>query len=579
MGNTSFYTSGVVLTSGSTTSGVQTVAQSAGTGSKAATSFYADGPGGSIVSGGTSSPFSTVVNAAVAAENAASAYAASASAAATSAASTLGTVAFDVTLANAAANTAASASQAAGSAAVSATTEANLASAYYTSLTSFGAVRYDVSQGLTQGQQNQAQQNIFGGFVVASGGVISAARLPTPTTSTLGGVEATVSAAHNFLTYVDTGGVVHSAQPAFTDLSGNISVGQMNTGTSAATSTFWRGDGTWAVPGTAAVTNGGFVNVLRNATLTSWFHGSAGTITTAGNWSAEGIYLLPTGSSVVYARTSGTGPTEWNMVVSGGSGVTDLKARLPIESQLAARLAGQVCTFQMPIANNTGATVSATLTLKYASATDVWTSAITDVGPVNLQTVANGGNAVLAYNFSASANAIKGYEAIVDFGNNFGSSTKTITMSGGFNLSVASAGAIVGQNNSPPTPELRDAAAENAFNERYFRSTYDNGLAAGSNASGGMVGNFGGDFDINWEPQMWAAPTITWYDHTGAQNRMTSIGSNAGGPTYTSGSTATVGSAGALGAISTRGFLFVPGNATGTLLVLHYAADTGLIGG
>jgi len=46
-----------------------------------------------------------------------------------------------------------------------------------------------------------------------------------------------------------TGAVVAAANDYnFNQLSGNIAVSQMNSGTSASSSTYWRGDGTWSSP-------------------------------------------------------------------------------------------------------------------------------------------------------------------------------------------------------------------------------------------------------------------------------------------------------------------------------------------
>jgi hypothetical protein len=49
---------------------------------------------------------------------------------------------------------------------------------------------------------------------------ISASDLPTPTTSTLGGIKSIASTSHNWVSYIDTSGVPHQSQPAYTDLSG-----------------------------------------------------------------------------------------------------------------------------------------------------------------------------------------------------------------------------------------------------------------------------------------------------------------------------------------------------------------------
>ena len=63
---------------------------------------------------------------------------------------------------------------------------------------------------------------------------LAPARLPNPTSSTLGGVQSAAAVSHQFVNQITTLGVVSLAQPAFTDLSGTATVAQGGTGVTAA---------------------------------------------------------------------------------------------------------------------------------------------------------------------------------------------------------------------------------------------------------------------------------------------------------------------------------------------------------
>lgn len=59
-------------------------------------------------------------------------------------------------------------------------------------------------------------------------GVAANAQIPAPTVSSLGGIEALAgSTAHQWVTYVDTTGIQHQSQPAFSDISGVVGSGQI----------------------------------------------------------------------------------------------------------------------------------------------------------------------------------------------------------------------------------------------------------------------------------------------------------------------------------------------------------------
>jgi hypothetical protein len=53
------------------------------------------------------------------------------------------------------------------------------------------------------------------------------ASLPTPTASTLGGIESIASIAHSWIDSISTSGVPHQSQPAFSDLSGSATAAQL----------------------------------------------------------------------------------------------------------------------------------------------------------------------------------------------------------------------------------------------------------------------------------------------------------------------------------------------------------------
>jgi hypothetical protein len=80
------------------------------------------------------------------------------------------------------------------------------------------------------------------------------ANLPNPSPTTLGGVKSAAAVTNQFLTGITTLGVPTKAQPAFTDLSGNIAVGQINGGTNASSSTCLFGDNTWKTCGGSGLT-------------------------------------------------------------------------------------------------------------------------------------------------------------------------------------------------------------------------------------------------------------------------------------------------------------------------------------
>ena len=58
-------------------------------------------------------------------------------------------------------------------------------------------------------------------------GTIPTGLIPTPTATTLGGVNSIAAAAHNWISSIDTAGLPHLSQPAFSDISGSVAASQL----------------------------------------------------------------------------------------------------------------------------------------------------------------------------------------------------------------------------------------------------------------------------------------------------------------------------------------------------------------
>ena len=220
----------------------------------------------------------------------------------------------------------------------------------------------------------------------------------------------------------------------------------------------------------ALAATGGFVNKFRNPGPDVWQRGTSGTSTTSAGavnqTGPDGWYIAPTGASVAWSQQAGLSLAEWSSQITGATSVTDVLIKQRIEGSVAAPLAGQQVTIQLKVFNNTGGSITPTLTVKHATALDNWGATTTDLNAVSLQACPNGATTTVAYSYAAAAGSNNGLEVTFDFGNNFSSGAKTLKF-GEADIRVTP-GATTGQISTPPTPELRPIEVELAFCQRYL---------------------------------------------------------------------------------------------------------------
>lgn len=148
---------------------------------------------------------------------------------------------------------------------------------------------------------------------------------------------------------------------------------------------------------------------------------------------------------------------------------------------------GTAITISATIYNGTGSSITPTLTVKRPSAPDNYASTTTDLAAVSLQACPNNTATRVSYTYVASANSYYGLEIALDFGAALNSGAKTLGIT---DVDVRmTPGVPTGLNSNPPVIEIRPYQVELAACQRYFETSYRNGVAPGSASQSGA-----GDF-------------------------------------------------------------------------------------
>lgn len=218
----------------------------------------------------------------------------------------------------------------------------------------------------------------------------------------------------------------------------------------------------------------GYVNFFRNPFMEVAQRGTTASVTAGtSSYSLDGWIVAPTGANVTWQQagsiTSGTVYAPNTLGLLGASSLSACTIYQRIESSWAAQFAGKRVTIQFSIQNQTGAPLTPVLGTYYpAVSADNYGSVTTDLGVTNLQTIASGATATVAYTFDTNFLAARGYGIDLRFGNQLNGAGKNVFISAADIRFTPDA--PLGLNNAPPRPEYRPSGPETILNQRYLFS-------------------------------------------------------------------------------------------------------------
>jgi hypothetical protein len=217
------------------------------------------------------------------------------------------------------------------------------------------------------------------------------------------------------------------------------------------------------------VNQGGLDNPFHNAGCNIAQRGTGSiAVSTASAYTLDGWAIQPSGSSVTVTQAAGIGSSLHSIQITGATGNTQVAIVRRVESFIAAPFAGQTAILQFKINNNSGASITPSVSFSSPATQDVFTSTLSAAATTtNTQACPNGATTLCAIAVTLSASITTGLQVAINLGA-LASSSDTVQISE-IDMSLAP-NATVGLIASPPSARLARIDEDLRFCQRYFHA-------------------------------------------------------------------------------------------------------------